>query len=66
MKMSLQYILDSNGKRIAVILQIEEYNHILEKLEELEALKAYDEAKSSKEEAIPFEQAVEEIERSRR
>lgn len=34
-----------------------------EKLEELEDIRAYDEAKASNEEAIPPRQAIEEIER---
>jgi predicted DNA-binding protein (UPF0251 family) len=38
---------------------------LLEALEELEAIRAYDRAKASQDEAIPFEQAVEEIERAR-
>jgi hypothetical protein len=38
----------------------------LDELEELESIRAYDEAKASGEDAIPFEEAVAEIERSRR
>jgi hypothetical protein len=34
-------------------------------LEELESIRAYDVAKSSGDEAIPFEQAIEEIEKQR-
>ena len=34
----------------------------LEELEELESIYAYDEAKASNDEAIPFEQAISEIE----
>ena len=37
----------------------------LEDLEELESIRAYDDAKLSSDEAIPFEQAIEEIERDR-
>jgi hypothetical protein len=36
----------------------------LEELEELEAIRAYDAAKSSGEETIPLEQAITEIERA--
>ena len=35
-------------------------------MEELESIRAYDAAKSSGDEAIPFDQAVREIERDRR
>ena len=58
-----QYIVDKNGKPIRVILDIEVYQKILEALEKLEAIRAYDEAKAAEDEAIPFEQAIEEIER---
>ena len=34
-------------------------------LEEMESIQAYDDAKASSDEAIPFEQAVEEIRRDR-
>jgi hypothetical protein len=37
----------------------------MEELEELESIRAYDAAKSSGEEAIPFEQAIKEIEKQR-
>ncbi|HEX8421826.1 MAG TPA: hypothetical protein VF634_00345 [Pyrinomonadaceae bacterium] len=36
-----------------------------EKLEELEAIRAYDAAKASNDETIPFEEAIAEIEQAR-
>jgi hypothetical protein len=60
-----QYIVDENDNRIGVLLSIEDYQRILEELEELESIRAYDEAKASGERAIPFDQALEEIERAR-
>ena len=39
-----------------------EYEKIIEALEELEDIKAYDRAKSRKSEPIPFDQAQKEIE----
>jgi hypothetical protein len=44
-----------------VVLDIAEYQEILEDLEELESIRAYDAAKTSDDEAIPFEQALREI-----
>lgn len=58
--------MDKNGNRVGVILDMKEYRQLLEALEELESIRAYDAAKASKDEAIPFEQAVAEIERKRR
>jgi len=63
--MALQFISDDKGNKIAVILPIDEYQRICEVLEELESIRAYDTAKASKSEVIPFEQAIEEIEKSR-
>ncbi|MBK8888063.1 MAG: hypothetical protein IPN46_16595, partial [Saprospiraceae bacterium] len=40
-----RYITDSKGKKISVVLPIEDFNAIMEELEELEDLKLYDEAK---------------------
>lgn len=42
-----------------------EYQKILEELEELEAIRAYDLAKADNDEVIPFEQAIVEIEQER-
>ena len=60
-----QYIIDENGQRVSVVLEIGAYQKLLEELEELESIRAYDQAKSRDDETIPFEQAVEEIERDR-
>jgi PHD/YefM family antitoxin component YafN of YafNO toxin-antitoxin module len=59
------YVVDESGNRVAVLLDISEYCKLLEELEELESIRAYDAAKASGEEAIPFEQAVAEIEQDR-
>ena len=59
------FVVDEAGHRIAVQLDMAEYARLLEKLEELESIEAYDAAKASDDEAIPFEQAVSEIERAR-
>ena len=60
-----QFIIDDRGEKTAVILSIGEYRKLLEEAEELEAIRAYDAAKAAGDEAIPFEQAVREIERDR-
>ena len=56
------YVVDEDGARVGVILPIDDYRKLLEELEELESIRAYDAAKSSGDEAIPFERAVREIE----
>lgn len=57
-----QYVIDENGTRTAVLIDVEYYQKLLDALEELESIHAYDEAKESGDETIPFKQAVREIE----
>jgi hypothetical protein len=57
-----RFIVDENGQRVGVLLDIEDYRRLLEDVEELEAIRAYDAAKASGDEAIPLEQALAEIE----
>ena len=58
--------MDEKGEKIGVFLDMEEYRRVLAALEELEAIRAYDEAKTSGDEAVPFEEATREIEKRRR
>ena len=60
-----QYVVDENGQRTAVILNVQYYHELLAALDEIESIRAYDEAKASNEDVIPFIQATEEIERQR-
>ena len=64
-KFKENFVIDDKGKQIGVILDIAEYRKLLEEIEELESIRAYDAAKAAKDEAIPFEQAISEIEPTR-
>ena len=59
-----RYVVDEKGNRTAVLLDMEDYQKLLDELEELESIRAYDTAKASRDETIPFEQAVIEIEKN--
>jgi hypothetical protein len=61
-----QFIVNEAGERVGVVLDIGVYHKLLEELEELESIRAYDRAKDSGHEAVPFKQATEEIEQQRR
>ena len=61
-----RYVVDEKGKRVGVLIAPKVYDQILAALEELESLRAYDAAKKSRDKAIPFEQAISEIERKRK
>ena len=62
---SEQYIVDSQGQRLSVVLEFEHYQKLLARLEELEAIYAFDLAEKSPDEPIPFAQAIAEINQSR-
>lgn len=64
-KFKENFVVDDQGNPIGVILDIAEYRKLLEELEELESIRAYDAAKASQDEAIPLEQAISEIEQGR-
>ena len=49
-----RFIVDENGTRVAVLLEIEDYHKLLEELEELESIRAYDAAKASEDEVVSF------------
>jgi len=65
-KLKERYVVDEQGQRISVVLDIADYQELLDELEELESIRAYDAAKASKDQAIPFEQAIAEIESDRK
>jgi hypothetical protein len=52
-----QFVVDESGKRTAVLLDIDRYSELLEAQEELESIRAFDAAKASNDQAIPFAQA---------
>ncbi len=56
-----QYLVDEEGNRKAVLVPISDWQQIVEALEELDDIRAYDEAKRETSEVITFEQAVSEI-----
>jgi hypothetical protein len=66
MKEPTQFLINEKGEKIAVVISIEEYEKILEELEELDDIRAFDEAKASGEVPVPLEQALDEIERNRK
>lgn len=56
-----QFVVDEQGNRTAVLMDVDRYRELLNAWEELESIRAYDDAKASGDDAIPFAQAVHEI-----
>ena len=63
--METQYITDKKGKKIAVILPIEDYQKMLDELDAVEDVKLYDKSKKNFEESIVAEEAFKSIESKR-
>ena len=56
------FVIDNNGRKIAVQVPIKTYEKLVADSEELDEIKEYRKAKAHKGNAIPFEQAFREIE----
>jgi len=65
-----RYVVDETGKRVAVLLDIKEYEKMVEELEDLEDARAADEARAAiergEEDLLPYDEAVKEIEEERK
>jgi hypothetical protein len=56
-----EYVVDEAENRKAVLIPISEWHQLIELLEELDDIRAYDDAKKDPSKPIPFEQAVAQI-----
>ncbi|TVR83807.1 MAG: hypothetical protein EA409_02250 [Saprospirales bacterium] len=61
-----QYITDHQGKKLSVVLPLEDFKTLIEELEELEDIRLYEEAKRSNEPSIPIDNAFKMIEAKRK
>ena len=53
-----QYITDTDGNKVSVVIPLAEYEQILEELDELDDIRLYDDAKASKEPSISIDEFV--------
>lgn len=53
--MTTKFITDNKGKKIEVILSIKDYQKMIERLEDLDDIRLYNEAKAEGGQSIPFE-----------
>jgi len=61
-----KFIVNKQGKPVQVVLNISDYEKILDELEELDCIRVFDEAKKNNEMPISFKKAIIEIERKRK
>ena len=60
-----RFLVDEHQQPTDVVLTIDQWREILEKLEELEDIQAYDNAKAGPQDAVPLTQAIDELRKSR-
>jgi PHD/YefM family antitoxin component YafN of YafNO toxin-antitoxin module len=56
-----EFVVNEEQKPRAVLLPYEEWEKVVEEMEELDDIRAYDEAKTQPSDSIPFDTAVREI-----
>jgi len=61
-----QYITDTKGKKISVVIPIQEFKGMIEELEELEDIRLYDKAKAANGKSVPVDEAFKIIEAKRK
>jgi hypothetical protein len=61
-----QFITDDTGKKLSVVLPINDFKNIMEELEELEDIKLYEQAKADNGPSIPIDDAFRMIEAKRK
>ena len=65
----MRYITDEDGKRLEVVMPVEEYERLVEALEDLQDARAADETRAAiergEDELIPLGEALEEMRRNR-
>ena len=61
-----KFIVNKQGKPVQVVLNISDYEKILDEPEELDCIRVFDEAKKNNEKPISFKKAIIEIERKRK
>lgn len=54
------------GEKVSITLAVRDYEKLVDDLDELDAIRAYDAAKKSNETPLPFEKALKETGRSRK
>jgi hypothetical protein len=61
-----QYITDTSGNRVSVIVSLQDYEKMIAAMEELEDIAAYDKAKNSNSDYMAIDDAFELVEQKRK
>ena len=49
-----RFVVDQEGRKVEVLLDIAEYHELLDAMEQLESIRAFDAAKASGDDTVPF------------
>ncbi|RPD41680.1 hypothetical protein EG028_09640 [Chitinophaga barathri] len=63
--MKAQFITDSSGKKVAVVLPVKAFEKVMEDLEELDDIRLFDRAKRSAAKGVPMKDAFSQVEARR-
>jgi hypothetical protein len=55
---ALEYLMNSAGRKTAAVVPMPAWRKLLEALEELEDIRAYDQAKRRKSDSVPLDEAL--------
>jgi len=58
-----EYVVNEQRDRKAVLLPISDWDRIVDELEELSDIRAYDKAKAESQDSLPFDEAIREIQK---
>ncbi|MBU1720817.1 MAG: hypothetical protein KKA07_17255 [Bacteroidetes bacterium] len=64
--MRTQFITDTQGRKLSVILSIKDYQKMLEDLEELEDIRLYDASRAEQSDTMPAEKAFQMLDAKRK
>jgi hypothetical protein len=64
--MSINILTDTKGRKIAAVVPWKDYKKMLEKLEAMEDIKLYDDAKKKKSDLIPAKEAFKMLDAKRK
>jgi PHD/YefM family antitoxin component YafN of YafNO toxin-antitoxin module len=56
-----EFVVDQKDRKKSVLLPFSEWQLLMEAVEELDDIRAYDKAKAQKDEILPFEEALHQI-----
>lgn len=60
-----EYVVDEKARKKAVLVSFDEWQQLMEAIEELDDIRAYDQAKKEPDDLVPFEEAVRQIKAKR-